>query len=395
MHVLNEIKAIAGEFVKIRQDIHAHPELSFQETHTSNLIATLLQDWGIEVHRNVGKTGVVGVLHGQLDAGPTPRSIGIRADIDALPIVELNDLQYTSKINGCMHACGHDGHTATLLCAAKYLSQHRDFAGIVNFIFQPAEELPPGGARAMIEDDFFNRFPCDEIYALHTEPNLPVGKVAFTKGAGFASANAFTINIKGKGGHAAMPHLAIDPIIIAAEMIMALQTIVSRNINPDESALLSITQVHAGSANNIIPNEAMLNGTIRTFNMDLVEQIENDMRRIVETLPQMHGGNGQLEFVRGYPVLMNWEEPYENATRVALNVLGKDNVIKNGKRHTGSEDFAYFLQKAPGVLFLLGNNSSDEKAPGLHNPYFNFNDDAIPIGATLWVELVKDFFARS
>ncbi|MGL4667059.1 MAG: amidohydrolase, partial [Saezia sp.] len=253
MSILSEIKAMEAEFITLRRDIHAHPELAFQETRTSNLIAEHLKQWGLEVHTGIGKTGVVGVLHGSRDAGGRKRAMGIRADIDALPMEEKNELPYASTTKGCMHACGHDGHVAILLCAAKYLAQHRDFEGVVNFIFQPAEEAPPGGAKAMIEDGFFERFPCDEIYALHNRPGLEVGRVAFTRGAGFASSNSFTINIKGKGGHAASPQNTVDPIIIAAEMVMALQTVISRHKDPDEGALLSVTQVHAGSTDNIIP----------------------------------------------------------------------------------------------------------------------------------------------
>ena len=396
MHnLLDAIKAMEDEFIAVRRDIHAHPELAFHESRTSKLIADYLTGWGIEVHTGIGKTGVVGVLRGNRGIGAQKRAIGIRADIDALPMEEKNSLSYASTVKGCMHACGHDGHTAILLYAAKYLSQHRDFEGTVNFIFQPAEEAPPGGAKSMIEDGFFERFPCDEIYALHNRPGLELGKVAFTKGAGFASSNPFTIRIKGKGGHAASPHQTVDPIIIAAEMIMALQTVISRHKHPDESALLSVTQVHAGSTDNIIPDEAMLNGTVRTFNMDLLGKLEANMRRIVETLPKMHGGSAELEFVRGYPVLMNWDEPYAFAISVADAVLGESNVIKNAQRRTGSEDFAYFLQKVPGTLFHLGITPAGKKTAELHNPYYDFNDEALHIGATLWIELVQAFFARS
>ena len=397
MSLLDDIKAMENEFIAIRRDIHAHPELAFQEVRTGKLIAHALEGWGIEVHTGIGKTGVVGVLHGKLDTGKPRRSIGIRADIDALPMEEKNGFSYMSTTKGCMHACGHDGHTAILLCAAKYLAQHRDFEGTVNFIFQPAEEAPPGGAKAMIEDGFFERFPCDEIYALHNRPGLPVGQVALTKGAGFASSNPFTINIKGKGGHAASPHQTVDPVIIAAEMIMALQTVISRHKDPDESALLSVTQVHAGSTDNIIPDEAMLGGTVRTFHMDSLDALEGDMRRIVETLPKMHGGSAELEFVRGYPVLFNWDESYDFASHVFEKVLGAENVVKNFKRSTGSEDFSYFLQKKPGMLFQLGITPQGAGADiaKLHNPYYDFNDDALHIGATLWVELVQAFFARS
>lgn len=397
MAVLDELKSIEDEFIAIRRDIHAHPELAFQEMRTSKLIADLLTQWGIEVHTGVGKTGVVGVLKGSIDTGKPRRAIGIRADIDALPMLEKTDLPYASTIKGCMHSCGHDGHTATLLCAAKYLAEHRDFEGVVNFIFQPAEEAPPGGAKAMIDDGLFERFPCDEFYGLHNRPNLPMGHIGCAKGAAMASSNSFTVYIKGKGGHAAMPHKTIDPVVIAAEMILAMQTVISRRKDPGESGVLSVTQVHAGDADNIIPDEAMLNGTVRTFDMALVDQIEADMKRIVETLPQMYGASGTLEFRRGYPVLVNADAQRDFVLDVARKVLGDASVHSNFPRRSGSEDFAYYLQKVPGAFFNLGgarDMQNPQSSCEVHNPHYDFNDESIRYGAALWVELARAFFAR-
>ena len=305
MSLIDEIRVFHDEFTQIRRDLHAHPESAFQETRTAKIIAELLATWGLEVHTGVGQTGVVGVLRGS--AGKGRRAIGLRADMDALPMQEKTGLAHASTVHGAMHGCGHDGHTTILLYAAKWLSQHRDFAGTVNFIFQPAEELPPGGAKAMLDDGLFERFPCDEIYGLHNRPGLPLGHIGLTAGASSASSNSFEITLKGVGGHAAMPHKTVDPVVIGAEVVLALQTLISRHKNPDTAAVLSVTQFHAGDAYNVIPDEAVLKGTMRTFDMQLIDDIEAGMRCMVEMLPAMHGGSGTLNFERGYPVLLNHE----------------------------------------------------------------------------------------
>ena len=399
MGLMDEVRELHEEFIRIRHDIHAHPELAFEETRTAALIARLLADYGLEVHTGVGKTGVVGVLrgHGGAGDGGRGRAIGIRADIDALPMPEKTGLPYASTREGCMHGCGHDGHTATLLYAAKFLAQHRDFDGTVNFIFQPAEELPPGGALAMMDDGLFERFPCDEIYGLHNRPGLAVGQLGFPKGAAAASSSSFDIVIKGVGGHAAVPQKTVDPVVMAGEMIGALQTVISRHRNPDATAVLSITQVHAGDAYNVIPDEAVLRGTVRTFDMATLDGIEDDMRRVVQTLPQMHGGRGELYFVRGYPVLDNWEAQREFAIGVAQELLGADNVHTDFPRRSGSEDFAYYLQRVPGCFFHLGGAKVGKDALPVcevHNPHYDFNDDSMPVGAAFWVALVRAFCRR-
>ena len=283
MSLITEIENTHIEFTALRRDIHAHPELAFQENRTSDVVAERLTAWGIEVHRGLGKTGVVGVLRGTRTAATgTPRAIGVRADMDALPMPEHNRFAHASQNPGRMHGCGHDGHTAMLLGAAKYLAAHRDFDGIVNFIFQPAEEGGNAGARAMMQDGLFEKFPCDEIYGIHNMPGYPVGHFAFRKGPTMASSNRFDIIVRGTGGHAAQPHKAVDTIVIAAEMVGVLQTLISRHKNPIDVAVVSVTQIHAGDAYNVLPGEAVIRGTVRTFSTQVLDDIEANMRRVAE-----------------------------------------------------------------------------------------------------------------
>ncbi|CAK7065531.1 M20 aminoacylase family protein [Saezia sanguinis] len=395
MSLIDEIRVFHDEFTQIRRDLHAHPEPAFQETRTAKIITELLAAWGLEVHTGVGQTGVVGVLRGS--AGKSRHAIGLRADMDALPMQEKTGLAHASTVPGAMHGCGHDGHTTILLYAAKWLSQHRDFAGTVNFIFQPAEELPPGGAKAMLDDGLFERFPCDEIYGLHNRPGLPLGHIGLTAGVSSASSNSFEITLKGVGGHAAMPHKTVDPVVIGAEVVLALQTLISRHKNPDTAAVLSVTQFHAGDAYNVIPDEAVLKGTMRTFDMQLIDDIEAGMRCMVEMLPAMHGGSGVLSFERGYPVLLNHEPQRQFVIAVAETLFGKDHVDTHFPRRSGSEDFAYYLQKVPGCFAQLGIGNNTDGGQGVrevHHPCYDFNDEALPYGAAFWVSLVQAFFAR-
>lgn len=405
MDIIDEFRKEQARWVEIRHDIHAHPETAFEENRTSDLVAQLLAAWGIEVHRHIGKTGVVGVLHGHLNDGSKTgkRCLGLRADMDALPMPELNRFAYASQVPGQMHACGHDGHTTILLAAAHYLSSHREFDGTVYFIFQPAEEGGNGGARMMMQEGLFERFPCDEIYGLHNMPGLPVGTLNFRPGALMASSNRFTITVHGIGGHAAMPHKTVDPIIIATEIIGALQTVISRHKNPDATAVLSVTQIHAGDAFNVIPNEAVIKGTVRTFDTETLDLIEGKIRQIVKTLPQVHGGKGLLDFVRSYPVLMNWEAQTDFAASVAESMLGKERVRRDTPRLSGAEDFSFYLQKCPGSYFFLGNGDGEHRTDTfegmgpceLHNPSYDFNDALIPIGAAYWVRLAQAFFSQT
>ncbi len=403
MSLIAEIEKTHEEFTALRRDIHAHPELAFKESRTSDLVAERLASWGIEVHRGLGKTGLVGVLRGSRTAAAgKPRAIGLRADMDALPMPEHNRFAHASKHEGRMHGCGHDGHTAMLLGAAKYLATHRDFDGVVNFIFQPAEEGGNAGARAMIEDGLFEKFPCDEIYGMHNMPGFPAGQFAFRKGPTMASSNRFDIIVRGTGGHAAQPHKAVDTIVIAAEMIGVLQTLISRHRNPIDVAVLSVTQIHAGDAYNVLPGEAVIRGTVRTFSTQVLDEIENNMRRVAETLPQVHGGTGELQFYRAYPPLVNWDAPTDFAARVAEEVFGADKVDRDTPQHGGAEDFSFYLEKVPGTYLFVGNGNGDHHEARyvgmgpceLHNPHYDFNDALLPVGSTYWVRLAQAFFAR-
>jgi len=398
MKTIAEIEQARDALTAIRRDIHAHPELAFEETRTADLVAARLQEWGLEVHRGLGKTGVVGVLRGT--GGNSTRAIGLRADMDALPMPEHNRFAHASTIAGRMHGCGHDGHTTMLLGAAQYLAQHRDFDGTVNFIFQPAEEGDHAGARAMMNDGLFARFPCDAVFGMHNMPGIETGKFGFRVGPMLASSSHFDIRISGTGGHAAKPHLGVDPVVIAAELVGALQSIVSRNTSPFDSAVLSVTQIHAGDAYNVIPDEAVIRGTVRTYTTDVLEAIEARMQRIATTLPQAYSATGELEFVRGYPPLVNWEAPTQFAAKVAEDVFGAENVDRNTPASPGSEDFAFFLQQVPGCYLFLGNGQGEHRLNSyhgmgpcmLHNSNYDFNDALLPIGASYWVHLVRAFF---
>jgi amidohydrolase len=397
MKTLDEIERAHAELTSLRRDIHAHPELAFEETRTSALVAERLRSFGIEVHTGFGKTGVVGVLHG---AGPG-KTIGLRADMDALPMPEYNRFAHRSTIEGRMHGCGHDGHTTILLGAAQYLAKHRDFNGTVIFIFQPAEEGGNAGARAMMQDGLFEKFPCDAVFGLHNMPGMPVNQFGFRSGPAMASSNRWDITIRGVGGHAAQPHRAVDPIVIAADMVHALQTLVSRSKDPLESAVLTITQIHAGDAYNVIPDQAVLRGTVRTFTPEMVDQIEAGMRRIVTTLPQVYGATGELNFIRSYPPLVNWEKETAFAAQVARETFGDEHVDCSIPPFMGAEDFAFFLEKVPGCYLFLGNGDGDHRLDSyhgmgpcqLHNPNYDFNDALLPVGATYWVKLVEKFLA--
>jgi len=397
MKTLDEIERAHAELTSLRRDIHAHPELAFEETRTSALVAERLRSFGIEVHTGFGKTGVVGVLHG---AGPG-KTIGLRADMDALPMPEYNRFAHRSTIEGRMHGCGHDGHTTILLGAAQYLAKHRDFNGTVIFIFQPAEEGGNAGARAMMQDGLFEKFPCDAVFGLHNMPGMPVNQFGFRSGPAMASSNRWDITIRGVGGHAAQPHRAVDSIVIAADMVHALQTLVSRSKDPLESAVLTITQIHAGDAYNVIPDQAVLRGTVRTFTPEMVDQIEAGMRRIVTTLPQVYGATGELNFIRSYPPLVNWEKETAFAAQVARETFGDEHVDCSIPPFMGAEDFAFFLEKVPGCYLFLGNGDGDHRLDSyhgmgpcqLHNPNYDFNDALLPVGATYWVKLVEKFLA--
>ena len=388
MPIINSIAAMQDEMTAWRRDIHAHPEIAFEEARTAGLVAERLRSWGIEVHEGVAKTGVIGVLQGRGESG---RTIGLRADMDALPMTEETGLPYQSTNPGRFHGCGHDGHTTMLLGAAKYLAETRNFDGTVHFIFQPAEE-GAGGGRRMVEEGLFDRFPCDHVFALHNWPDLPVGKVAVRSGAVMAASDEFHIAVRGRGGHAAMPHHCIDPVVVAAQIVSALQTVVSRTTDPLDAAVLSITKLEAGVAFNIIPEEARLSGTARTFKASVQARLEADMRRMAEGIAAGFGATAEVRYVRGYPATVNPEEGVAIAAGVAGSVVGTDNVVADNPPTMGAEDFSFMLMQRPGAYIQVGAAEGD--GHGLHNPRYDFNDEILPIGTSLLASLVETRMKR-
>jgi amidohydrolase len=394
MFAIESILADAAAIAALRRDIHAHPELCFEEERTSDLIAKALTDWGIPVHRGLGTTGVVGIVK----SGTSPRAVGLRADIDALPMTEHNRFAHASTHAGKMHACGHDGHTAMLLAAAKHMSRQRDFDGTVYLIFQPAEE-GGGGAREMIKDGLFDRFPMEAIFGAHNWPGMKVGQFGVTEGACFASSNEFKITVRGKGSHAALPHNGIDPVPVACQMVQAFQTIVTRNKRPIDAAVISVTMIHAGEATNVVPDSCVLEGTVRTFSLDVLDMVERRMKEVAEHTCAAFGAACDFEFDRNYPPTINHAAETTFFRRIAADVAGAANVLAF-EPTMGSEDFSYFLQAKPGCYFLIGNGDGAHRALGhgegpcmLHNPSYDFNDDLIPLGATMWVRLAQAWLA--
>jgi amidohydrolase len=390
MRLIESILADAASIATLRRDIHAHPELCFQEQRTSDLIAQSLESWGIPVHRGLGTTGVVGIIQN----GSSKRALGLRADIDALPITERNTFAHASRHAGKMHACGHDGHTAMLLAAAKHLSKHRHFDGTVYLIFQPAEE-GGGGAREMIKDGLFEKFPMEAVFGTHNWPGLQVGQFALKSGPCYASSNEFKITVKGKGAHGAMPHLGIDPVPAACQMVGAFQTIVSRNLRPIDTGVISVTMLHTGEATNVIPESCVLEGTVRTFTTEVLDLIERRMKQVAEATAAAFDCACEFEFVRNYPPTINHEAETEFARRVLGEVVGADNVVEF-EPTMGAEDFSYYLQHKPGCYFMIGNGDGTHRHSGhgmgpcmLHNPSYDFNDDLIPLGATAWVRIAE------
>ncbi len=378
----------------IRHDIHAYPELKFTEFRTSELIAKQLKAWGIDTHVGLGKTGVVGTIKGTLGAG---KSIGLRADIDALPLQEHNTFSHASKNAGKMHACGHDGHTAMLLGAAQYFSSHRDFKGTILLIFQPAEE-GGGGAREMMADGLFTLFPCDAVFGMHNWPGMPEGSFGVIAGPMMASSNEFKITLRGKGAHAALPHNGADPVYAIAQLVGSLQSIITRNKKPVDTAVMSITQIHAGFASNVIPDDAWLGGTIRTFTNPVLDLLEDRLREIAHGTAQAFNCAAEIEFIRNYPPLINHVNETKFAEVVIKEEFGIDQFIENIEPTMGSEDFAFMLEKVPGCYVFIGNGDGTHRSTGhgmgpchLHNPSYDFNDHLLPIGASYWVHLAKAF----
>jgi hippurate hydrolase len=388
---LATISAFHPEITAWRRDVHAHPELGFAETRTAALVAEQLERFGIEVHRGIGRTGVVGVLRHGPHADAAGRRIGLRADMDALPIAEANTFGHRSRYAGRMHACGHDGHTAMLLGAAKYLAQTRNFDGTVRFIFQPAEE-GLGGALAMLADGLFERFPCDAIFGMHNRPKLPLGRFAVRSGAMMAGGAFFDIRIAGRGSHGARPEAGVDPVMVAVQIASALQTIVSRNVPPVETAVVSVTQIHAGDAYNVIPQTATLSGTARAFSDELMQLIGANMRRIAEGVAQALGARAELDYRVNFAPVVNDAEQAEFAAAVCSELVGTTNVVRDPPLIMASEDFSFMLNRVPGCYINIGNGDG-EGACEVHNPSYDFNDAALPLGAAFFARAVERMLA--
>lgn len=406
MKLIDSILTQAAGIAAVRRDIHAHPELCFEEVRTADLVAARLTEWGIPVHRGLGATGVVGVVHGR-DGGRAGRehgrAIGLRADIDALPMTEFNTFAHASTHPGKMHACGHDGHTAMLLAAAQHLAQHRNFDGTVYLIFQPAEE-GGGGAREMIKDGLFEQFPMEAVFGMHNWPGMDVGKFAVSPGPVMASSNEFKIVITGKGGHAAMPHMGTDPVPVACQIVQGFQTILTRNKKPVEAGVISVTMIHAGEATNVIPDSCEIQGTVRTFTFETLDLIERRMREIAEGVSAAFGATCAFEFERNYPPTINTPYEADFCRRVMADIVGPDNAIAQ-EPTMGAEDFSFMLQEKPGAYCFIANGfgahrgqyeggGHDAGPCTLHNPHYDFNDDLIPLGATYWVRLAEQWLSH-
>ena len=397
MNLIEPITAWPADIQAIRRDIHAHPELAFEEHRTSDAVAARLQEWGIDIHRGLGGTGVVGIIRGEQ---PSERAIGLRADMDALPMTEANTFAHASQHAGKMHACGHDGHTAMLLGAARYLAQHRNFAGTIYVIFQPAEESG-GGAKHMIDDGLFQQFPMEAVFGMHNWPGLPLGSFGLTAGPIMASSNEFHIEIEGKGCHGGMPHLGVDPVMAAVQTAQSLQTIITRNRNPLDAAVLSITQIHTGSADNVVPNHAEIRGTVRTFTLETLDLIEQRMGDIVKLTSEAMGCSGKLRFTRSYPPTINHAPHARFCADVLRSIVGDEHVNDAVQPSMGAEDFSFMLQEVPGCYVWIGNGDGTHRDAGhglgpcmLHNGSYDFNDELLPLGATYWVKLATEWLAR-
>ena len=399
MQVIDSLVTQAAAIASLRRDIHAHPELCFEEVRTADLVASKLTEWGIPIHRGLGTTGVVGIVHGR-DGGACGRAIGLRADMDALPMQEHNAFAHKSRHAGKMHACGHDGHTAMLLAAAQHFAKERHFDGTVYLIFQPAEE-GGGGAREMINDGLFTQFDMQAVFGMHNWPGMAVGQFAVSPGPVMASSNEFKITIHGKGGHAALPHTSIDPVPIACQMVQGFQTIISRNKKPVDAGVISVTMIHTGEATNVGPERCELQGTVRTFTLEVLDLIEARMREVAEHTCAAHQATCDFEFVRNYPPTVNSAPEAAFARRVMQEIVGEANVLAQ-EPTMGAEDFAYMLQARPGAYCFIANGEGAHRMPGhgegpctLHNASYDFNDELIPLGATYWVRLTEQWLAAA
>ncbi|WP_280189775.1 M20 aminoacylase family protein [Delftia sp. PS-11] len=391
--VLPGIRAAESEMVALRHHLHAHPELAFEEFATSDLVAERLAAWGYEVHRGLGGTGVVGTLR----CGAGARRLGLRADMDALPIHEQTGLPYASRHAGRMHACGHDGHTAILLAAARELAQARDFDGTLHLIFQPAEE-GLGGGRRMVEDGLFDRFPCDAIFALHNMPGFPVGQFGFREGSFMASSDTVIITVRGKGGHGSAPHLSADPVVAAAHLVLALQTVVSRNVDPRDMAVVSVGAIHGGDAPNVIPGEVQLRLSVRAYRPEVRAMLRERITALAQAQAAALGAQAEVDYHWRYPALVNDVASTVFAREVARDWLGEHALIPDLQPLTGSEDFSFMLEQCPGSYLIVGNGVGDTHGTGgcmVHNPGYDFNDRILPLAATYWVKLARRFLSAA
>ena len=392
-YLLDALQARIGEFVALRRDLHQHPELAFEEHRTAALVADKLAGWGYEVTRGIGGTGVVG----RLVRGTGTRRLGLRADMDALPIDEASGVAWASTHPGRMHACGHDGHTAMLLAAARHLAEHGRFDGTLHLIFQPAEE-GGGGALRMMADGLFERWPCDAVFAMHNMPGLAPGHFVFRDGAAMASSDYATITISGTGGHGAMPHRAADPVVAAASLVMALQTVVARNVDPLQAAVVTVGALHAGQANNVIPASARLELSVRALDRDVRALLERRIRALAAAQAEGFGCRAEVDWRAGYAVLVNTPVETAFAREVSLDLFGPDRVTRQGPPLTGSEDFAFMLERVPGSYLLIGNGRGEGDGPAsaacmVHHPGYDFNDANLPVGAAYWVALAERFLS--
>ena len=389
MSIISQKSDLHEQMVTWRHHLHQHPELSFKENMTSDYIASVLQSHDIEIHRGLAVTGIIATVHGQRDGNV----IGLRADMDALPIQELNDFSYKSVHDGKMHACGHDGHSTMLLGAAIHLKENNDFSGTVHFIFQPAEE-GGGGGRVMVEEGIFDKFPCQAVYGMHNFPGIAEGKFAVHNTAVMAANETLNISIKGKGGHAAMPDKCIDPVVVGAQIISALQSVVARNVAPLNSAVVSITMVNAGTASNVVPDNMQLTGSLRYFSKEVGDEVKEKIKNIVEGISQSMGASATFESVPNYPATINTPKHSELCANAAAMVVGENNVLRSEQPTMGSEDFAFLLNASEGAYIWIGNGLVPEDGPKggcmLHNTQYDFNDKILPIGASYWVQLVQN-----
>ncbi|WP_250526884.1 M20 aminoacylase family protein [Caballeronia sp. GAWG2-1] len=375
---------------EIRHDIHRHPELSFEETRTSALVAQKLEEWGWEVSRGIAGTGVVGTL----TAGDGTKRIGLRADMDALPIHEQTGKPYASESPGKMHACGHDGHTTMLLGAARHLARTRRFNGTVHLYFQPAEEHGlPSGAQRMIAEGLFERFPCDAVFGVHNHPGVAPGTFLFRKGPFMAACDQVSIEIEGVGGHAARPHLSVDPVVVTASIVMALQTIVARNVDPAQPAVVTVGSMHAGTVNNVIPNRATLELSVRSFSKPVRELLKRRICELVDAQAASYDAKATIKYLEGYPVVVNSDAETEFAAQVARELVGAEHVVDHTDLLMGSEDFAFMMQARPGTFLRIGNGAGEDGCM-VHNPHYDFNDRNLPVGAAYWARLVERFLEQ-